>query len=136
MCLWLKPWCRLDGANRNLVSEGEEMNRYPVLLFAVIVSGVVACAPSAPSTNAPVQTQPSSAAVANVTPTRVSAPTIEPTSNPTRQPSANQSTTSSNPPPTLPDPAATNSAQALENVAKITYAALAAKQDLKPYSTA
>lgn len=111
------------------------MKRHTVFMLASVLLAATACAPAARSTNAPVPTQPSSAAVANVTPARVAVPTVEPTSNPTRQSSASQSTTSSSPPPTLPDPAATNSAQALENVAKITYAALADKQDLKPYIT-
>ncbi len=111
------------------------MNRCSLFLFAVILFGAVACAPSAPSTSAPVQTQPSSAAVANVTPPRVAAPTVVPTSQPTAQPAVSQPTTSANPSVALPAPATTNSAQALENVAKITYAALAAKQDLKPYIT-
>ena len=48
---------------------------------------------------------------------------------------SSQDNPSSQVPPTLPDPAAKNSAQALENVAKITYAALADKQGLKPYIT-
>ena len=55
------------------------MKRDFVLLFAVILSGAVACAPTAPATNVPVQPQPSSTAVANVTPTRVAAPTAAPT---------------------------------------------------------
>ena len=36
-------------------------------------------------------------------------------------------------PPTLPEPAPTNSAQAMQNVAAIIYDALTAGQDLNPY---
>ncbi len=62
------------------------MKRYSVLLFAVILSGAVACAPSTPSGSAPKQ-PPLSATltptplpgVANVTPTRAVVPTVGPT---------------------------------------------------------
>ncbi len=46
---------------------------------------------------------------------------------------SSQNSPSSQVPPTLPDPAPTNSAQAVENVAAIIYDALAAGENLNPY---
>ena len=55
------------------------MKRHTVLMLASVLLAATACAPAARSTNAPKQTQPSSAAVSNVTPTRAAVPTVGPT---------------------------------------------------------
>jgi len=67
-------------------------------------------------------------AVACGGPAVLPAPSETPASTPSAQPTPTPA-----PSPTLPDPAPTNSAQAVENVATIIYDALAAGENLNPY---
>ncbi len=86
-----------------------------VIVFLLVTGGCGAPAAASPT---PMEQE--------VGPTTVASPASLPSPVPTDTPTPAPS-------PTLPDPAPTNSAQAVQNVAAIIYDALAAGEDLNPY---
>lgn len=107
------------------------MIRYILFVLTVASLALAACAPSA-QTAPTIDHQPPPATA--VSPAGKSAPVVP--SATVSSPPRSAGTVPDKfpePDPSLPQAAAPNSAQALENVAKITYEALAAGRDLKPY---